>query len=70
MNSDLKLSAMLNCSLRIKELPDEYFLGLTDREKESLKITRQQYLLTWPKHVTVDAKGVNNDFDINGKRFT
>jgi hypothetical protein len=35
-----------------------------------LKTTRQQYLLTWPKHVYVDAKGVTNDFDINGKRFT
>ena len=69
-HSILTLLAMLNCNLRIERLPDGYFLGLTVREKESLKTTRQQYLLTWPKHVYVDAKGVTNDFDINGKRFT
>lgn len=70
IRSDLKLSPMLNCSLRIERLPDGYSLGLTDSEKKSLKKTTQRYLLTWPKHVIVDAKGVTNDFDINGKRFT
>ena len=68
-NSVLTLSAMLNCSLRIERLPDGYFLGLTDREKESLKTTRQQYLLTWPKHVHVKDKSEKNDFDHNGKRW-
>ena len=69
--SVLTLSAItVNCALRIERLPDGYSLGLTDSEKKSLKKTYHRYLLTWPKHVIVDAKGVNNDFDINGKRFT
>ena len=68
-NSVLTVLAMLNCSLRIKRLPDGYFLGLTDWEKESLKTSPQQYLLTWPKHVYVDEKSRQNDFDINGKRL-
>ena len=69
-NSDFKLEAMLNCSLSIERLPDGYFLGLTDSEKESLKkTTRQRYLLTWPKHVYVEQKYTNNDFDRHGKRW-
>ena len=68
-NSDLDLSAMLNCSLSIERLPDGYFLGLTDREIEYLKTTRQRYLLTWPKHVYVEEKSWTNDFKINGERL-
>ena len=68
-NSDFKLEAMLNCYLSIERLPDGYFLGLTDREIENLKTTRQRYLLTWPKHVYVEEKSWTNDFKINGERL-
>ena len=70
IRSDLKLSAMLNCSLILRsERPDGYFLGLTDWERKSLKTSRQRYLLTWPKYVYVDGRTWKNDFGINGKRF-
>tara|TARA_B100001564_G_scaffold320650_1_gene298759 strand:+ start:3001 stop:3864 length:864 start_codon:yes stop_codon:yes gene_type:complete len=68
-HDDLELSAMLNCYLSIERLPDGYFLGLTDREIEYLKTTRQRYLLTWPKHVYVEEKSWTNDFKINGERL-
>lgn len=64
-----------NCVLTIERLPDNYFIGLTEIEIESLNKQRRNYknyrwfLLTWPKHVFVENKGTKNDFDINGERW-
>lgn len=67
-NNKRKLHIRLNenFSIGYDNFPPGYFSGLTLSERENLKQQVSDaesvgFLLTWPKHVFVDSKGLNND---------
>ena len=68
-------SLQTNCWLRIESLPEGYFFGLTENEKDSTNIQKRnnnrtkRFLLTWPKHVFVENKSLKNDFRENGRSW-
>ena len=67
-NNKRKLHIRLNenFSIGLVDYPPGYFSGLTLSEREKILqevsgIESVGFLLTWPKHVFVDSKGLDND---------